>query len=118
MRNVKYVRRVRKKRRREGACRALSTATKMPQTRRPLAAWDKIEDKFRDRVAVNIRRLREAQGMSQSDCAEQAGFDLSTWKRIEAGAKGPQSPTLSALARAVYALGLTSPFEIFRKPPA
>ena len=52
-------------------------------------------------LAANLRRLREARGLSQQQIARLAGMPRPTWASLEAGAA---NPTLGVLARAAAAL--------------
>jgi transcriptional regulator with XRE-family HTH domain len=52
-------------------------------------------------LAANVRRLREARGLSQQQIAKLAGIPRPTWASLESGAA---NPTLAVLARAGAAL--------------
>jgi transcriptional regulator with XRE-family HTH domain len=52
-------------------------------------------------LASNLKRLREARGLSQSRLAMLAGMPRPTWASLESGSA---NPTLSVLARAAAAL--------------
>jgi len=52
-------------------------------------------------LAANLKRLREARGLSQLKMAQLAGIPRPTWASLEAGSA---NPTLSVLARAAGAL--------------
>jgi len=52
-------------------------------------------------LAANLRRLREARGLSQQQMARLAGMPRPTWASLEAGGA---NPTLGVLARAAAAL--------------
>ncbi|MFI5317149.1 MAG: helix-turn-helix domain-containing protein [Myxococcota bacterium] len=52
-------------------------------------------------LAANLRRLREARGLSQRQIAELSGIPRPTWGTLEAGGA---NPTLAVLARAAAAL--------------
>jgi transcriptional regulator with XRE-family HTH domain len=55
------------------------------------------------KVGLTIRRLREAQALTQAALARQAGIGRITLVRIEGGT---QDPTLNTLKRIARALGL------------
>jgi len=52
-------------------------------------------------LASNLRRLREARGLSQQQIAQLAGIPRPTWASLESGAA---NPTLAVLARTAAAL--------------
>ena len=52
-------------------------------------------------LAANLKRLREARGLSQRQMAQLSGVPRPTWGSLEAGSA---NPTLSVLARAAAAL--------------
>jgi len=52
-------------------------------------------------LAANLKRLREARGLSQRAMAQLSGIPRPTWGSLEAGSA---NPTLSVLARAAAAL--------------
>jgi transcriptional regulator with XRE-family HTH domain len=52
-------------------------------------------------LAANLRRLREARGLSQRQMAKLSGIPRPTWGSLEAGSA---NPTLAVLARAAAAL--------------
>lgn len=52
-------------------------------------------------LAGNVRRLREARGLSQQQAADASGIPRPTWASLESGAA---NPTLAVLARAAAAL--------------
>ena len=52
-------------------------------------------------LAANVRRLREARGLSQQQMARLAGVPRPTWASLESGAA---NPTLAVLTRAAAAL--------------
>ncbi len=49
--------------------------------------------------AMNLRRLRSAQGYSQEDLAERTGLHASEISRLERGAREPRLGTIVKLAR-------------------
>jgi transcriptional regulator with XRE-family HTH domain len=55
-------------------------------------------------LADNVRQLREARGLTQQQIARAAGVPRATWGNLESGGA---NPTLSVLARAAAALGVT-----------
>lgn len=52
-------------------------------------------------LAANIRRLREAQSLSQQKCAELSGVPRPTWANLETG---QANPTLAVMVRVATAL--------------
>src|SRR5262245_12759291 len=58
-------------------------------------------DELGDRIARNVRQLREARGMTQAQMAKLAGMPRATWTNLESGAA---NPTVAILQRAVTAL--------------
>lgn len=58
-------------------------------------------DTVASNLASNVRRLREARGLSQHQIAQVAGIPRPTWASLESGAA---NPTLAVLARAAAAL--------------
>jgi XRE family transcriptional regulator, regulator of sulfur utilization len=55
-------------------------------------------------LAANVRRLREARGLSQAQMARLAGIPRPTWASLEAGGA---NPTLGVLARTAAALSVS-----------
>lgn len=55
------------------------------------------------RLAFEIRRLREARGLSQRELAERVGTTQSAIARLEAGNNSPSLPTLDRIAAALGA---------------
>jgi transcriptional regulator with XRE-family HTH domain len=55
-------------------------------------------------LAANVRRLREARGLSQQQMARLAGMPRPTWASLEAGSA---NPTLQVLGRAASALSVS-----------
>lgn len=58
-------------------------------------------DDLQRNLADNIRRLREAHGLSQQRMAELSGIPRPTWASLESGAA---NPTLAVLSKAAVAL--------------
>jgi transcriptional regulator with XRE-family HTH domain len=58
-------------------------------------------DDLADRLARNIRTLREARGTTQAELAKLAGIPRATWGNLESGAG---NPTLQVLYRVSHAL--------------
>ncbi len=58
-------------------------------------------DNLHTNLACNIRRLREANGLSQQRMAELSGIPRPTWASLESGAA---NPTLAVLSKAAVAL--------------
>jgi transcriptional regulator with XRE-family HTH domain len=55
-------------------------------------------------LAANVRRLRDARGLSQAQMARMAGIPRPTWASLEAGSA---NPTLGVLARTAAALSVS-----------
>ena len=66
----------------------------------------------REKVAVNIRRLRVARGVSQEAFAVDAGVDRTYMSRIE---RRMENPTVTVLERIAAALGVEIA-ELFADP--
>jgi transcriptional regulator with XRE-family HTH domain len=60
-----------------------------------------MDDRVGERIAGNIRRLRETRGMTQAQMAKVSGMPRATWTNLESGAA---NPTVSVLRRAAAAL--------------
>ena len=58
-------------------------------------------ERLSSNLAENVKRLREARGLSQAQLARLAGLPRPTWGSLESG---NANPTLSVLARAATAL--------------
>lgn len=59
------------------------------------------EQDLADRVSANVRHLRAARGLTQSQAAATAGLPRATWAHLESGAA---NPTLQVIHRAAQAL--------------
>lgn len=55
------------------------------------------------RIAMEIRALREARGLSQRELAERVGTTQSAIARLEGGNVSPSLPTLDKIAEALQA---------------
>ncbi len=64
-------------------------------------------------LSSNLRRLREAKGLSQDALAEAAGLSRAGYRNLEAGESEPRAATVMALARALD----TSPADLIRAAP-
>lgn len=56
----------------------------------------------RRRVGLNVKRLREAQGISQEDLADRAGVHRTYVSGVE---RGVRNPTITVLEKIAGALG-------------
>ncbi|HXH53177.1 MAG TPA: helix-turn-helix transcriptional regulator [Sphingomicrobium sp.] len=56
---------------------------------------------IRQRLGRNVRRLREAQGLSQEAFADEAGIHRTYVSDIERGARNPTVAVVDRLARAL-----------------
>lgn len=52
-------------------------------------------------LAANLRRLRDARGLSQAELAEQAGLSRVGYRKVELGESSPRASTLQEIARAL-----------------
>ena len=68
----------------------------------------------RQRLALNLRRLRQAEGLGQEKFALEYGFDRTYIRGIE---RGVRNPTILVLER--LAIALKVPVEdLLKEPPA
>ncbi|MEM7202573.1 MAG: XRE family transcriptional regulator [Planctomycetota bacterium] len=65
-----------------------------------------------ERIAGNMRQLREAQGRTQAQMAARAEVPRATWTNLESGAA---NPTIAVLARVAFALQVS--VEELLSPP-
>lgn len=63
-----------------------------------------MTDELGDRIARNVRQLREARGLTQEQMAKVAEVPRATWTNLESGSA---NPTLSVLHRVAGALQVT-----------
>jgi transcriptional regulator with XRE-family HTH domain len=63
-----------------------------------------MADELGERIARNLKQLREARGLTQEQLAKIAGVPRATWTNLESGSA---NPTLSVLHRAAGALQVT-----------
>jgi transcriptional regulator with XRE-family HTH domain len=68
---------------------------------------------LRDVFATNLRRLRNAKGLSQDDLAYEAGVSRSYLSQLE---KGSFYASLKIIGRLAEALGV-EPAELLKMPP-
>ena len=71
-------------------------------------------DEIRDRVAYNLRRIRNAQQMSQEQLALNAAIDRSYVSLLESG---KYSASVTMLNKLAVALGVDI-VEFFERPPS
>ena len=64
-----------------------------------------MKDSEIQRFAKNMKKLREAKGMSQGDIHRATGIDRAYISNLEAG---KQNPTLETIAKIAEALGVNS----------
>lgn len=67
----------------------------------------------RQRLALNLRRLRQAKGLGQEKFALEHGFDRTYISGIE---RGVRNPTILVLERLAVALEV-APEELLKEPP-
>ena len=60
-----------------------------------------MSDDLGDRIARNVKQLRQARGLTQAQLAKIAGVPRATWTNLESGAA---NPTVAVLRRAANAL--------------
>jgi transcriptional regulator with XRE-family HTH domain len=58
-------------------------------------------DELSDRLAFNVRQLRQARGLSQQQVAKLAGMPRATWANLESGAANPTLTVLHSVALAL-----------------
>jgi len=63
-----------------------------------------MSDELGDRIARNVKQLREARGLTQEQMARIASVPRATWTNLESGSA---NPTLAVLHRAALALQVT-----------
>jgi transcriptional regulator with XRE-family HTH domain len=71
-----------------------------------------MSDPLAERLAANVRQLRESRGLTQHQIARLAGVPRATWGHLESGSA---NPTLSVLHKA--ALALQVPLEELTSAP-
>jgi transcriptional regulator with XRE-family HTH domain len=71
-----------------------------------------MSDPLAERLAANIRQLRESRGMTQEQMARLSGIPRATWGHLESGSA---NPTLSVLHK--VALALQVPLEEMTSAP-
>jgi transcriptional regulator with XRE-family HTH domain len=64
-----------------------------------------MKDSAIQRFAKNMKKLREAKGLSQGDIHRATGIDRAYISNLEAG---KQNPTLETIAKIAEALGVSS----------
>jgi transcriptional regulator with XRE-family HTH domain len=67
---------------------------------------------FRDALAANLRRPRNAKGIPQEDLAYEAGINLSCMSKLEKGASYPGLEIIAKLATVLE----VEPAELLRLP--
>src|SRR5687768_2397798 len=63
-----------------------------------------MDDSLGDRIARNVKQLRDARGFTHAQMAKLAGLPRATWTNLESGAA---NPTVSVLHKAASALQVT-----------
>lgn len=63
-----------------------------------------LDAELADRLARNVKQLREARDVTQQQMAKLSGLPRATWAHLESGAA---NPTLGVLHKAARALGVT-----------
>ena len=67
---------------------------------------------LRERVGLNVQRLRQAAGLSQEECAHRAKVHQTYLSGVE---RGVRNPTVMVLAKIAKALGVEAD-ELLRNP--
>lgn len=70
-------------------------------------SWQNVEamdSELAANLALNLRELRQARGLTQQQVAQSASIPRATWALLESGAA---NPTLSVLAAAAAAIGVS-----------
>jgi transcriptional regulator with XRE-family HTH domain len=67
---------------------------------------------LRERVGLNVQRLRQSAGLSQEECAHRAKVDQTYLSGVE---RGIRNPTVMVLAKLAKALGVEAD-ELLRTP--
>ncbi len=70
-----------------------------------LITFQTMKDSETQRFAKNMKKLREAKGLSQGDIHRATGIDRAYISNLEAG---KQNPTLETIAKIAEALGVSS----------
>lgn len=88
-------------------------STKQPQGEQVVIT----ERELRNRVSINMRRLREEAGLTQDEAAERAGIALRLWQKVEAGESNATLATLTNVANGldVSPEVLTAPIQAKRR---
>jgi XRE family transcriptional regulator, regulator of sulfur utilization len=73
-----------------------------------------MEPDFGERIARNVKQLRQARGLTQAQLAKTAQLPRATWTNLESGGA---NPTVSVLRRAAAALQVTIE-ELLAEPRA
>jgi len=60
-----------------------------------------MDDELSDRLARNVKQLRQARGMTQQQVAKLAGMPRATWANLESGAANPTLAVLHSVAHAL-----------------
>lgn len=75
----------------------------------PLSPWEDIDQLVRRRLAVNVRALRRARGLSM----EAAAHDVMSWRQWQRIESEEHSITLRTLAKLAWALEV-DPADLLR----
>ena len=58
-------------------------------------------DKAKDLLSINLKRLRESKGWTQSDLAEKSRLSVKMIQKVEYGQTSPSTDTLDAISKAL-----------------
>jgi transcriptional regulator with XRE-family HTH domain len=76
--------------------------------------WPAVENGLRRALALNVRRVREASGLSLHTAAERAELHWRHWQKIEAG---EANATINTVAKIAAALDV-DPLDLLSPPPS
>ncbi len=74
---------------------------------------DKVEAELRRRLAANVRRLRNAKGLTLKQAGERAEVHWRHWQKVEAGDSNATVFTMTRLADVLD----VDPSDLLRAPP-
>jgi transcriptional regulator with XRE-family HTH domain len=78
----------------------------------PVPTWPAVENALRRALALNVRRVREASGLSLHQAAERAELHWRHWQKVEAG---EANVTITTVAKIAVALDI-DPLDLLTMP--